>query len=399
MDRESNDALEGIKILDLSRVLSGPFCTMLLADFGAEVIKIEKPVSGDDSRHFGPFIKNESLYFMSINRNKQSMTLNLKSSEGREIFCRLAESADVVVENFRAGTMEKWGLGYESLKKNNPGLIYASITGFGQTGPYRDRTAYDGIIQAMSGLMSITGEKGGQPVRVGASISDIVAGIFCGYSIALALLHKQKTGQGQFIDIAMLDSQVAVLENAMVKYLSTGIIPGPEGNMHTSIFPFDAFPTRDGTIMIAAGNNELWKKFCFAIQAPELAEDERFSTNPLRQKNHDIMYSLLCEKIIGESTERWQRIFNEYGIPCSPVSKMDEVVRNPQLLSRDMIACIDHKVAGKLKFPGIPIKMSNTPGRIKKAAPLLGENSQEILKKYLGLNSSEIDGLYYKGIV
>ncbi|MEA4847912.1 MAG: CoA transferase [Clostridiaceae bacterium] len=396
---DNTSVLNDIRILDLTRVLSGPFCTMLLADFGAEVIKVERPMLGDDSRHFGPFINGESSYFMSLNRNKKSITLNLKSEEGKAIFLKLVKSADVIVENFKAGIMDKLGLGYENLKQYNPNIIYAAITGFGYTGPFRGRAAYDGIIQAMSGIMSITGEKGGQPVRVGASISDMIAGVFCSYGIAAALLHRLKTGEGQFIDVSMLDCQIAFLENAIVKYLATGIIPSPQGTTHTSIFPFETFPTTDSTIMIAAGNDELWEKLCIAVEAIELSEDERFSTNPNRQKNHDEMYSLLCKKTVMKTTENWQQILNSYGIPCSPINTMDEVVKNPQVIARDMIIDIDHKTAGKIQIPGIPIKMSKTPGKINKSSPLLGENTKEILQEYVGLTCGRIEKLYFDGIV
>lgn len=392
-------ALNGIRILDLTRVLSGPFCTMLLADFGAEVIKVERPVLGDDSRHYGPFINGESSYFMSLNRNKKSITLNLKSEDGKAFFLELVKSADVVVENFRVGTMDKLGLGYENLKQYNPNLIYASITGFGYTGPFRERAAYDGIIQAMSGIMSITGEKGGQPVRVGSSISDIFAGIFCSYGIVAALLHRLKTGEGQFIDVGMLDCQVAVLENAIIKYLVTGIVPSPQGTTHGSIFPFEVFPTADSTIMVAAGNDELWRKFCIAIEAIELSQDVRFSTNPNRQKNHGEMYSLLCKKMIKKTTGYWQQVLDSYGIPCSPINTIDEVVNNPQVKARDMIIDVDHKTAGKTQIPGIPVKMSRTPGMIKKTSPLLGENTKEILQEYVGLNCSEIEEMYLNGVI
>ena len=290
-------ALEGIFVLDLTRVLAGPYTTMVLADLGADVIKIEIPDVGDDSRQFGPYINGESAYFLSLNRNKKSITLNLKHAEAKQIFLTLSKEADVVVENFRPGTMEKLGLGYDQLSQQNHRLIYAAASGFGHTGPYSRRPAYDAIVQAMGGLMSITGQEGGQPTRAGTSIGDITAGLFTAIGINAALYHREKTGQGQKIDVAMLDSQVAILENAIARYLVTGDIPQPIGNKHPSIAPFESFDTRDGSIMIAVGNDRLWMQFCQACHLGSLAIDESFSTNSMRVQNYSILRPIIAERI------------------------------------------------------------------------------------------------------
>lgn len=274
-------ALEGIRVLDLTRVLAGPFATMILADMGAEVIKIEMPEKGDDARQYGPFTNGESGYFMSINRNKKSITMNLKNQKSKEVFIEMLKKADVVVENYRPGTMEKLGLGYEEIKKINPKIIYAASSGFGHSGPYSKRPAYDGVVQAMGGIMSITGQKGGKPTRVGPSIGDITAGLYTAIGILGALNYREKTGIGQKVDVAMLDCQVSILENAISRYFVTGVSPKPAGNRHASVVPFEPFETLDGEIMIAVGNDALWKKFCQCINADEMANEERFTTNKL----------------------------------------------------------------------------------------------------------------------
>lgn len=390
--------LSGIKVLDLTRVLAGPYCTMLLADMGAEVVKLEKPNHGDDSREYGPFVKGESAYFMSVNRNKKSITLNLKSSEGKEIFKKLIKHFDVVVENFRPGVMEKMGLGYEVLKNINPKIIYASCSGFGHSGPYKDRPAYDAIIQAMGGLMSITGFPGGKPTRVGASIADIVTGIFCAVGILAALIKRNVTDEGEMVDVAMLDSIVAILENAIARYEVTGQIPEPLGNRHPSIFPFESFEAKDGDIMIAAGNDELWAKLCRAMGREELIEDPRFKTNKLRGENHDDMKKILDQIIKEKSVEEWIKILDEAGVPCSPINTIDKVVNHPQVLARDMIIEVSHKVAGKIKLPGCPIKFANSKISYT-PAPVLGEHTEEILKELLEMKDEEISKLRESGVI
>lgn len=391
--------LTGIRILDLTRVLSGPYTAMMLADLGAEVVKLEQPEFGDDSRHFGPFLNEESAYFMSVNRNKKSITLNLKSEKGKALFKKLACNTDVILENFRPGTMKKLGLDYETIRLLNPQIIYGSISGFGQNGPYSPRAAYDGIVQAMGGIMGITGEKNGNPVKVGSSIGDIVAGMFCATGILAAYIYRMNTGKGQYIDVAMLDSQIAILENAIARYTVTGKIPTPTGNTHTSIFPFETFPTATEDIMIAAGNNNLWAKLCQVLGCPELIEDARFSENPERGYNHDEMFELLCSHLKEKPAEQWRDELDEAGVPCSLVNTIDKVLDNPQIQAREMIVNVHHPKAGNTKLAGIPIKMSLSPGCIHKAAPILGEDNISVYRQWAGLDKTEIEKLKAEGII
>ena len=392
-------ALDNIKVLDLTRVLAGPYATMILADLGAEIIKIEMPNTGDDSRGFGPYVGEESAYFMSINRNKKSMTLNLKSEKGKEIFIELIKEVDVVVENFRPGTMEKLGLGYEYLNTINPKLIYAAISGYGHTGPYSQRAAYDAVVQAMGGIMSITGQEGGKATRVGTSVGDISAGIFGAVGILAALSNRVKTGKGQKVDVAMLDCQVAMLENAVARYFVTNEVPRPNGNRHPSIVPFESFDTADGEIMVAAGNNSLWTILCDALEAPELAKDERFCENPLRNDNYDELRPLLTPLFQKKTTKEWSELLDHVGVPNSPINSIDKVVSDPQVIARDMIVEVDHPVAGKFKMPGIPIKLSDTPGAIKMPAPTLGQHTEEILEKYFGYDKETVEKLTEEGVL
>ena len=392
-------ALGNIKILDLTRVLAGPYATMLLADLGADVIKIEIPKTGDDSRGYGPYQNNESAYFMSINRNKKSMTLNLKNESGKKIFLELVKDADVLVENFRPGTMEKLGLGYENLIQLNPKLIYAASSGYGHTGPYSQRAAYDAVVQAMGGIMSITGDKDGKPTRVGSSIGDISAGMFTAIGILAAIVSRNETGRGQKVDVAMLDCQVAMLENAIARYFVSGEVPRPMGNRHTSIVPFEAFETSDGEIMVAAGNNALWAKLCNTLGCCQLIDDERFKDNPDRNSNYKQLRPLIAPCFLEKTTKEWQEILDNEGIPNGPINTIDKVVQDPQVLARDMIVEVEHPVAGSFKMPGIPIKLSETPGSIRTPAPTLGQHSQEILKEKLGLDEESIEKLAEDGAI
>jgi CoA:oxalate CoA-transferase len=382
-------ALSGVKVIDLTRVLAGPFCTMMLADMGAEVVKIERPKTGDDSRAFGPFLKGESAYFMCLNRNKKSIVLDLKSKEDIEIFKRLIAKADVVVENFRPGTMEKLGIGYEELKKVNPGIIYAACSGFGHSGPYSKKPAYDSIIQAMSGLMSITGQPEGIPTRVGASIADIIAGMYTAFGILAALYFRQVTGVGQKVDVAMFDSVVSVLENAVVRYFVTGEVPTRIGNRHPSIAPFTSYKTKDDYIIIAVGNDRLWEAFCRAVGRPDLLQDERFKTNKDRSMRWALLDEILGEVLKNKTTEEWIQILEEAGVPCGPINTIDKVVKDPQLLARDMIVKTIHSVAGELLVPGISVKLSETPGKVETPAPLLGEHTEEVLRTWLGYKKEQ----------
>ena len=391
--------LKGIRVLDLTRILAGPYATMILRDLGAEVIKIEQPGVGDEARDFGPFKNDFSLYFMSVNRGKKSVTLNLKSPRGKELFLELVKGSDILVENFRPGTMEKLGLDYESLKTHHPSLLYAACSGFGQTGPYATRGAYDMIIQGMGGIISITGEPDRPPVRVGTSIGDITSALFTAIGILSALRHRDQTGEGQLIDVGMLDCQVAILENAMVRYFSTGDIPRPLGRRHPAITPFEIFESADGYVVIAIGNNELWRKFCEHVDHPELIDNERFHTNALRTENHESLFPILAEIMCRRTTDEWIEELEAIGVPCGPVNTVDKVANDPQVLARDMIAEVEHNTTGTVQIPGIPIKLSETPGQIDAPAPNLGEHTSEILTGLLGLEAEEVNQLKQNGIV
>ena len=387
-------ALEGIRVLDLSRVLAGPYCTMMLADFGADVIKIEAPKVGDDSRAYGPFIGKESAYFMSLNRNKRSITLNLKKEAQCDLFREMVKHADVVVENYRPGTMEKFGLGYDELKKINPKLIYAACSGFGATGPYTDKPAYDIIVQAMGGIMSITGEEGGEPTRVGASVGDITAGMFTAYGVMMALFHRERTGEGQHVDVGMLDCQVAILENAISRYVTSGVVPAPLGNRHPSITPFAAFTAQDGHIIVGAGNDRLWQRLCTLLGHPELIEDPRFVTNGKRTENVKELMALLNQSFKTKTINEWLGLLEEAGLPCAPINTVDKIINDPQVNARNMIVELDHPIAGKLKVPGVPVKLSATPGAVEYHAPLLGEHTAEVLKEILGWDEAKTKAFF-----
>ena len=391
--------LNGIKVLDLTRVLAGPYATMLLGDLGAEVIKIEQPDTGDESRNFGPFKNGFSLYFMSVNRGKQSVTLNLKTERGRAIFRRLLDQTDILVENFRPGTMEKLGLDYGTLKSEYPSLIYAACSGFGQTGPYAQQGAYDMIIQGMGGIISITGEPDGPPVRVGTSISDITAALFTMIGILSALHHRNQTGRGQFVDVAMLDSLVAVLENAVVRYFATGEAPKPLGARHPAITPFEAFASADGHVIIALGNDTLWAKFCEHVGRQALISDKRFRTNADRTENHDQLFPILSEIMSQRTTDDWIDALGNIGVPCGPINAMDKVVTHPQVEAREMIARVAHQITGEVEVPGVPIKLSETPGSVDAPAPSLGEHTTEVLTDLLKMQPDEVEKLRQDGII
>jgi CoA:oxalate CoA-transferase len=379
--------LEGIRVLDLTRVLAGPFASMTLADLGAEVVKIERPGTGDDSRSFGPFLNGESV------------TLDLKSAEGAELFKRLVGEFDVVIENFRPGTMEKLGLGYEVLRDIHPGIIYAAVSGFGQTGPYSAKPAYDIVIQAMGGMMSITGTEDGRRCRVGASIGDITAGLYCCIGVLGALLRRSSTGEGCYLDVAMLDCQVSILENAIARFLITGEVPAPLGSRHPSITPFDAFDAADGQLIVAAGNDELWKRVCTLVERPELAGDPRFVTNELRTSNQRELKEELAPEIRKRSVDEWCGLLDGAGIPGGPVSTIDRVCENPQVRFRDMLVRVDHPRAGSTSLPGNPIKMGGGRPAVYSPAPPLGGNTEEILGRLLGPGDATLSELKHRGVV
>lgn len=386
--------LEGVVVLDLSRVLAAPYTGMILADMGADVIKIERPGKGDDSRAYGPFKNGESVYYMSLNRGKRSMTLNMKSEEGKQILKDLVKEADVLVENFRGGTMDKLGLGYDVLKEINPRLIYSACTGFGMTGPYKFDPAYDVIVQGMGGIMSITGQEGGEPTKVGASIGDITAGIFSAVGIMMALYAREKTGKGQLVDVSMLDCQVAILENAIARYMNAGVSPKPIGNRHASITPFQSLKTSDGYVIIAVGNDTLWQKFCGLIDRPDLAADPRFTTNPLRTENVKVLGEELTKTFVTKTMDEWLHILKEGGISVGPINDVERVIKDPAVIARDMIVTTHHPVAGDVEMAGVPIKLSDTPGSVDGPAPTLGQHTREILKEKLNMDDALIDQLY-----
>jgi CoA:oxalate CoA-transferase len=391
--------LQDIVVVDLTRILSGPFCTMVLADFGAEVIKIESPGKGDESRLLGPHVKGESAYFMSVNRGKLSVTLNLKTEEGRSLLKEIIKKADVLVENYRPGKMAEWGLDYEKIKIENPRLIYASISGFGHSGPYMKIPAYDIVIQGMSGLMSITGQENGPPTRVGTSVGDIVPGLFCTIGIMMALHHRAQTGVGQHLDVAMLDSVIAILENAIARYYAQNEIPKPIGNRHPAITPFDSFSTKDGYIIVAAGDRKFFEKLCERLNLPELLKDERFSEYASRHQHEKELKPILDEAFSRFTRSQALEMLGKIGIPCAPVNSIDQIIENPQVKARHMIVDVEHPVAGTVKSPGIPIKMSVSPGAIERPAPTLGQHTDQVLSRFLGLTQERISEMRKGGIV
>ena len=375
--------LKNLLVVDLTRVLVGPYCTMMLSDLGARVIKIEAPEIGDDSRKFGPFIENYSAYFMSLNRGKESIALNLKNDDDKKIFEKILSKADILVENFKPGTLEKWGFGWKDVSKKYPKLIYASASGFGQTGPLKELPAYDMVVQGMGGLMSVTGHPNTEPTRVGTSIGDITAGLFTTIGINAALYDREKTGKGAFIDVSMLDCQIAILENAIARYLSKNEIPAPMGSRHPSIAPFEAFKTKDSYIIIAAGNDKLFKNLCDVLEIPEISNDERFNTNSLRCENMNQLKEIFENKLSTKKTEEWIREMEQLKIPCGPIFNIKQAVENPQIQERNMIVNSFHKVIGNFKSAGNPIKLSTykdekTRGNI----PDLDEHREKILKEF-----------------
>ncbi|GAK56444.1 putative formyl-CoA transferase [Candidatus Vecturithrix granuli] len=389
-----------VKVLDLTRVLAGPYCTMLLKELGAEIIKVEVPMIGDDARHFGPFKNNKSLYFMSINHGKESISINLKTEQGKRILRELVQQVDVLVENFRPGTMEKLGLGYELLKELNPRLIYAASSGFGHTGPDSQKPAYDMLVQAMGGIISITGWPDSPPTRVGMSIGDITASLFTAIGICSALYQREHTGQGQKIDVGMLDCQVAILENALVRYQVDGVPPKPLGNRHPTITPFQAFKAKDDYIVIPVGNDNLWKIFCQAIGREDLIEHEQFLTNKLRTEHLETLIPLLEAEIIKKTVAEWSDIFERVGLPHSPINTIDKVMTNRQILARNMIVEIEDKDVGAIKIAGNPIKMTSIEEETtRKPAPEIGEHTDKILKTFLGYSDEQIAELRQEGVI
>jgi len=399
-------ALEGIRVADLSHVLAAPTCSMFLADLGAEVIHIE-PAHGDDSREFGPYAgngrdKNKSAYFISLNRNKKSIVLDLKSEKGKQILRELISVSDVVLENFRPTTMRKLGFGWEDIQKINPRAIYCSICGFGHDSlpEYASRPAYDMVAQAYSGIMSITGPEGGPPCRVGSSVGDIFAGHQATIGILAALMYREKSGRGQYLDCSMVDGLFAVLENAVARYTVTDDIPGPLGGAHASITPFQGFKTKDGSWFIAAiGNDNLWNKYCTLIGRDDLTDNPRFKTNPLRTENKHELVPILEKEMVKKTTAEWCKLFDEAALPYSPVNNMKEICEDPHITHRDMLVEVDQPGIGKMKIAGSPIKLSETPGHVYAPAPRLGEHSDWVLREILTYTDEDIETLKKENII
>ena len=391
--------LQNIRVLDLSRVLAGPYCTMLLGDYGADVIKVEVPGRGDDTRQWGPpWAGGESAYYLSVNRNKRSITVNLKHAEGLDLIRRLASSADVLVENFEVGALARFGLDFERLHALNRRLILCSITGYGQSGPWSDRPGYDFIVQAEGGLMSITGEPDGQPMKVGVAIADIMAGMFACNAILAALHHREQTGEGQHIDVSLFDSQLAWLANVGQNYLVSGKEPNRFGNAHANIVPYQTFQTSDGWIALAIGNDGQFARFCEAADCAKLASDPRFATNPARVENRNELISLLNDIFIEHTRAEWLEILERAKVPHGAINTIPQALAHPQAVAREMVQTVSHPNAGEIELVGPATKFSSTPAQIQRHPPLLGEHTDEVLRE-LGLGESEVSRLREVGAV
>ncbi|MFH2109903.1 MAG: CoA transferase [Candidatus Bathyarchaeota archaeon] len=396
----SRDAFLGVRVLDMSRVLAGPFCGMLLADMGADVIKLEVPGTGDDSREFPPFKDGLSLYYVNLNRGKRSITLNLKTGEGKAIFKELVKRCDVLIENFRPGTMERLGLSYDELKMVNPRLVYAAISGFGQTGPYRDRPGYDIIGQAMGGLLSITGWPNSPPTRSGTAIGDILSSLFCCIGILAALNIRDRTGEGQMVDVSLVDSVFASLENIPQKYYIDGRLPGRIGNRYEFVYPYDTFRARDGWVVIGIANDAIWVRFLEATGLRSLGEDPRYRTNKLRVENHEPLRQALEEWTLAHDKEGIVRLLNDSRVPSCPIYDIKEASEDPHISgAREMVVEVEQPGLGKVKLQGNPIKMSATKPAPRGPAPELGGDTEEVLREFLGLGPEEYKRLVESGVV
>jgi formyl-CoA transferase len=393
--------LDTILVIDLTRVLAGPFATMMLGDLGAEVIKVEMPDQGDDTRQWGPPFTpgGESAYFLSANRNKRSLTLNLKTDQGVEILRSLIAKADILVENFKTGTLAKWGLDYDTLKQIKPDLIYCTITGYGYTGPYQVYPGYDFMVQAMGGFMSVTGPADGEPVRAGIAQADLATGMFATSAILAALFARERTGKGQRIDMALLDSQIALMSYVASNFLVSGELPGRYGNGHPNIVPYQSFKARDQFFAIAAGNDRQWAKLCAAIGHEEWVSDERYATNSARVQNRDDIVSKLSEVFIEKDAQAWLELCEEIGIPVAPINDMAQVFANPQVVERGMKLEVPHPTEGQVPLVGSPLKIPTNPVEVRYPPPLLGQHTEEVLKEFLDFTEDQIDQLREQGIV
>jgi crotonobetainyl-CoA:carnitine CoA-transferase CaiB-like acyl-CoA transferase len=396
---KSKAPLAGIRVLDLTRVLAGPFCAMMLGDMGAEVIKVEEPGKGDDTRSWPPFVEGESTYFMSVNRNKQSVTLNLKAPEGRKIFQALARKSDVLLENFRPGTMDKLGFGYKALARLNPRLVYCSVSGFGESGPEAHRAGYDLIIQAESGVMDLTGFSDGPPVKVGNSVGDLVAGMSAAHGVVLALLARTRTRRGQKVEISMLDVMAALLTYQAGIYFGTGQRPTRRGNAHPSIVPYEVFRAADAFVVLGVANNSLWIKCCGALGRPELAQDPRFDTEAKRVQNRATLVPLLNEILGTRAAAEWVKQFEAVGIPAGLIKSVAEVCESDHLKARGMIVTLPHPRARKVTVMGVPVRLHATPGKAATAPPLIGQHTDAVLRRLVGLGKPAVARLRAQGVV
>ncbi|MBI2304063.1 MAG: CoA transferase [Chloroflexi bacterium] len=385
--------LKNILVLDFTRVLAGPFCTMTLRDLGARVIKVEQPAVGDEARGIGPFVNGQSVYFASVNGGKESITLDLKKAAGRLLAQGLAAKADVVVENFKPGTMARLGLDYSTLKGLNPRLVYLSLSGFGQSGPYASRGAYDVVIQALGGIMSLTGEENGNPTRVGVSVGDIIPALYAVVGILAALHRREVTGRGAYIDLAMMDALVAVVENALARYSATGEVPRPVGNRHPAITPFALFPSADGYIVVAAGRDDQWQRLCQALGLSHMAHDPRYATNQLRTQNVASLSAALAARLSQETTAHWEAALDVAQVPYARVNNIADLVADPHIRHRNMILEVDQPGIGPMLTPGIPIKILGEEDKAAHPAPTLGGDTDSVLKEVLGLTGEEIAAL------
>jgi crotonobetainyl-CoA:carnitine CoA-transferase CaiB-like acyl-CoA transferase len=401
-------SLDGVRVFDLSRVLAGPSCAQMLGDLGAEVIKVERPVHGDDTRAWGPpFVTDadgndtqESAYFLSANRNKRSITLDFTKEEGQDLARRLIGGCHIVIENFKVGNLARYNLAYEQLKDQFPALVYCSITGFGQTGPYAPRPGYDFVAQGMGGIMSLTGVPDGEPMKVGTAIADLMTGMYASSAILAALRHAERTGEGQYIDMALLDCQLAWLSYTAQNYLTSGKTPGRHGNTHSNVAPYQTFATADGFMILITGNDGQFQKFCEFAGRPELATDERFSTNAQRVRNRAEIVPIVAEIMAGQPTDYWLEGLEKMNIPCCPINDVPAAFADPHVREREMEITMEHPVAvDPVHLIASPMKMSGTPPTYRRPPPMLGQHTEEILKEFLGMDASQVAGLRERGVV
>ncbi|MEQ1772777.1 MAG: CoA transferase [Burkholderiales bacterium] len=392
--------LEGVKVLDLTHALAGPYCSTMLADYGAEVIKLEAFGAGDISRSWGaPLPGGETAYFAALHRNKKGIELDLKHARGKELFFEFIKRCDVVLENFRVGTLKKLGLDYEKAKAVNPGIIYCSISGFGQTGPYKDRAALDLILQAESGMISVTGAVGGPNVRCGVSIADLTAGLNAAFGVMAALRVKEKTGRGQTVDVSMMEGQMALLNTMIGNYLADGVVPQALGTAYNALLPYQTFHTKTNDLALAVGSEKLWKTFCPVIGRPELIDDPRYKTNPLRRKNRDALLPLLQEIFLTRTYDEWAELLVKNGIPVGAINDLAQVCEHPQVKARGSLIDIDHPKIGKTKIVGPVAKLSETPATIRSPSPTLGQHTEEVLRDFLNMPPEAIAELITAGVI